>query len=135
MKFLFFNMTRVHNHRLRSHHWWKVPPLEKQEKQNLAILQVKPCKITTWFQILCEFTQFQGAQRCKLCVYLVLYKQSTFVVGYKRALLCSSAVAATCGALSMTSPVAQKLLGAPFGLVLECAGKPLQIVEMQGTAW
>jgi len=44
-------------------------------------------------------------------------------------------VAATCGALSITSPVASKLLGAPFSLVLKCASKPLQMVEMRGTAW
>jgi len=31
---------------------------------------------------------------------------------------CNSAVAATYGALSITSPVARKLLGAPFNLVL-----------------
>jgi len=38
---------------------------------------------------------------------------------------CSSAVAATCDALSITSLVARKLLGASFTLVRKCAGKPL----------
>ena len=38
---------------------------------------------------------------------------------------CSSAVAATCDALSITSLVARKLLGASFSLVRMCAGKPL----------
>jgi len=38
---------------------------------------------------------------------------------------CSSGVAATCDALSITSLVARKLLGAPFSLVRKCAGKPL----------
>ena len=37
---------------------------------------------------------------------------------------CSSAVAATCDALSITSIVARKLLGASFSLVRKCAGKP-----------
>ena len=35
-------------------------------------------------------------------------------------------MAATCGALSITSPVARKPLGASFSQVLKCAGKPLQ---------
>ena len=39
--------------------------------------------------------------------------------------LCSSAVAATCDALSITSLVARKLQGASFSLVRKCAGKPL----------
>jgi len=39
--------------------------------------------------------------------------------------MCSSAVAATCDALSTTSLVARKLLGASFSLVRKCAGKPL----------
>ena len=38
---------------------------------------------------------------------------------------CSSVVAATCDALSITSLVARKLLGASFSLVRKCAGKPL----------
>jgi len=38
---------------------------------------------------------------------------------------CSSAVAATCDPLSITSLVARKLLGASFILVRMCAGKPL----------
>jgi len=37
-------------------------------------------------KFLYEFTQFQADQKGRLCVYLVLYKQSTFEVGYKRAL-------------------------------------------------
>jgi len=37
----------------------------------------------------------------------------------------SCAVAATCDALSITSLVARKLLGASFSLVRNCAGKPL----------
>jgi len=36
---VFQKYYRVHNHRLRSHHWWKIPPL--------ATLQVKQCKLTT----------------------------------------------------------------------------------------
>jgi len=36
-----------------------------------------------------------------------------------------SALAATCDALSITSLVAQKLLGASFSLARKCAGKPL----------
>jgi len=39
--------------------------------------------------------------------------------------LCSSAVAATCDALSITSLVARKLLEASFRLVRKGAGKPL----------
>ena len=35
-------------------------------------------------------------------------------------------MSATCGTLSIISPVARKLLGAPFRLMLQCAGKPLQ---------
>ena len=38
---------------------------------------------------------------------------------------CSSAVAAACNALSTTSLVARKLLGASFSLVRKCTGKPL----------
>jgi len=38
---------------------------------------------------------------------------------------CSSAVAATCDALSITSLVARKLLGVTFSLVRKGAGKPL----------
>jgi len=38
---------------------------------------------------------------------------------------CSSAVAATCDALRVTTLVARKLRGASFSLVRKCAGKPL----------
>jgi len=38
---------------------------------------------------------------------------------------CSSAVAATCDALSITPLVARKLQGTSFSLVRKCAGKPL----------
>jgi len=44
--------------------------------------------------------------------------------------MCSSAVAAICDALSITSLVARKLLGASFSLVRKCAGKPL-LVEVE----
>jgi len=37
--------------------------------------------------------------------------------------------AATCGALRITSPVARKPLGAPFGQVLKCAGKTLHLLR------
>ena len=40
-------------------------------------------------------------------------------------LRCSSAVAATCDALSITSLVARKLMGTSFSLVRKCAGTPL----------
>jgi len=53
-----------------------------------------------------------------LAMHLSIYKHDIF-------LICSSAVAATCDALSITSLVARKLLGAPFSLVRKCAGKPL----------
>jgi len=42
--------------------------------------------------------------------------------------VCSSAVAATCGALLIiTSPVVRKPSEISFGLALWCAGKPLQV--------
>jgi len=45
---------------------------------------------------------------------------------------CSSAVAATCGALSMTSPVTRKLLGAPFSPVVPNRGG---IPPQGGISW
>jgi len=47
--------------------------------------------------------------------------------------ICSSAVAATYDAPSITSLVARKLLGASFGLVRRQAASSM--VEMRGTAW
>jgi len=63
--------------------WWKIPPLQTKSSYTASEAMQNNNIVS---KILYEFTQFQGARKGALRVYLVLYRQSTFEVRYKRAL-------------------------------------------------
>jgi len=64
---------------------------------------------------------YTPSQKRNTVTFCICTRNDTFSLIQK----CSSAVAATCDALSITSLVARKLLGASFSLVRKCVGKPL----------